>query len=688
MFTALTMRPSVFRPPAIAGCYPRGSGVAASDTTFLALSSASGAANLPSTLTINGITVSPAARYEGASLTGTDGSLPGIAGPTLALASTGASYTSAFAPFTGTDASIAFGGGKYLAVTDTALDLGTDDFVIVMETTSSPTNTYSGKTASAALPSTGQPGWNVQVSSTLINLTIADASAQVQIAMSATTGARHLLVFCVDRSEASTNGGRGYINGALAGSANLSTAAGSLDNAAAFCLSKGGASGISFFAVYKRANWFAGGAQNATDMAAIAKEVAARFEGTYAATGLGSCVPLIKTRSSLAYIDRVVDDGTGERRLFMVSPNWTRLCRRKEIAGGEFFAGALLEAQSTNICLQSETFDNATWTKTDVTVTANALAAPDGNTTADAIVPSVAAGTHFALQAITLTAASHQFSVFAKMGAQRYLGLFLSVLSNGIMFDLQAGTVGTKFDSAANVVGKIENYGNGWYRCTAQFTGTAVSWNHQLFLSNADWANNATATNNFTGDGVTVGCYLFGAQVEVSPQDTNPSSYIATTTASVTRTQDTLQYDTSNGNYAVGPGQLSVDVMYPFSKAPAAGHELANASAGFSSIVDAVSLRTNTLTGTALAFENIGGAAEFSITGTSSNVDGEKHTLTNSWATNAGKLLVDGVQQGATDTSVTVLPAAPAALTLGMRTNSGLANALIGNVRLRNVAAS
>ncbi len=50
----------------------------------------------------------------------------------------------------------------------------------------------------------------------------------------------------------------------------------------------------------------------------------------------------------------------------------------------------LIEKVRTNLVLQSQTFDNASWNKTtdgQVTITANAAAAPDGTTTAEKMIP-------------------------------------------------------------------------------------------------------------------------------------------------------------------------------------------------------------------------------------------------------------------------------------------------------------
>ena len=55
--------------------------------------------------------------------------------------------------------------------------------------------------------------------------------------------------------------------------------------------------------------------------------------------------------------------------------------------------GLLIEEQRVNLLTYSDDFSNAAWTKTNATVTANAVAAPDGTTTADTLTASGANGT-------------------------------------------------------------------------------------------------------------------------------------------------------------------------------------------------------------------------------------------------------------------------------------------------------
>ena len=77
-------------------------------------------------------------------------------------------------------------------------------------------------------------------------------------------------------------------------------------------------------------------------------------------------------------------------------------------------AGLLVEAAGTNLLLQSQTFDNASWTATNATVTANSAVAPDGTLTADTVTATAAFGRIH--QFVTYTAVPHTLSVFVRKG--------------------------------------------------------------------------------------------------------------------------------------------------------------------------------------------------------------------------------------------------------------------------------
>jgi hypothetical protein len=87
----------------------------------------------------------------------------------------------------------------------------------------------------------------------------------------------------------------------------------------------------------------------------------------------------------------------------------------------------LVELVPYNLLEQSETFDNAIWTKTTTTVVANAETAPNGTITADTM--TVPDSTTNLYQAVSYGSGEYTFSVYVKIisqttaGTMRFQGL-------------------------------------------------------------------------------------------------------------------------------------------------------------------------------------------------------------------------------------------------------------------------
>lgn len=216
--------------------------------------------------------------------------------------------------------------------------------------------------------------------------------------------------------------------------------------------------------------------------------------------------------------------------------------------------GLLVEPQRTNLLLRSEEFDNASWTATSCTVTANSATAPDGTSTADTLAATGTGGS--VAQAITITAGRGMaFSVYAKANASSWLWLRLGDGSNAVecWYNLAAGTVGSNTAGAGTLLYSqkaIEAMGNGWYRCSIEATSATVT---SITATLGPAAADSTAPAN--GNSL----FAWGAQFEAETTLTNPTSYIATAGSTVTRSADNLLLPVAASQVPLDRGTMVVE---------------------------------------------------------------------------------------------------------------------------------
>jgi hypothetical protein len=197
----------------------------------------------------------------------------------------------------------------------------------------------------------------------------------------------------------------------------------------------------------------------------------------------------------------------------------------------------LLEPQRTNLVLASEQFDSGSWNKLASTITPNTAISPSGLVNADTLIGDGLFAQHQLLGiAAVVSGSTYTFTIYAKKNTNNFIQLFTTNAAGGMFanFDLNNGVVGTLgTTTGSNPTSSITNVGNGWYRCSMTFTpnSSVSSATNSLTLTTSANASRVEANSLSTS------VFLWGAQLEAGAYAT---SYIPTTSATVTRNQDVI----------------------------------------------------------------------------------------------------------------------------------------------------
>jgi hypothetical protein len=201
-----------------------------------------------------------------------------------------------------------------------------------------------------------------------------------------------------------------------------------------------------------------------------------------------------------------------------------------------------------NLLLQSQTFENAYWSKNLITLSADTTTAPDGTLTADSILETATSGNHYLglSSGLTLTNQSYTLSCYLKANQRSwgFVSLYDGTTSLAAWFDLQNGVVGTVQSGATAT---IQNAGNGWFRCSITRVMSTALTNNFIGIG-PSLSDNTPVYLGVSGSGV----YIWGAQLSLGSELLR---YQPTTTA-IAPKRDAVQTTASQQPQIVNSGSV------------------------------------------------------------------------------------------------------------------------------------
>lgn len=215
------------------------------------------------------------------------------------------------------------------------------------------------------------------------------------------------------------------------------------------------------------------------------------------------------------------------------------------------------DSNGENLLLQSQTFENASWTKNQSTIAANVTTAPDGTLTGESFVPTTVSAPHFVIQPISKVASSliYTVSAYVKPFGYNFVTLGCTGADNSNQATVSIDLVTLSKTNFTGGVGfsAINSYvtaeANGWYRVSLTLSSdSSISIQPVVRVDNT--FNNAVYAGNGTS-----GIYIWGAQLS---QSSWLQGYQATTTAQVFR-RDASQSTAANQPQIVNGGNIVLE---------------------------------------------------------------------------------------------------------------------------------
>jgi len=306
--------------------------------------------------------------------------------------------------------------------------------------------------------------------------------------------------------------------------------------------------------------------------------------------------------------------------------------------------GLLVEESRTNLMSYSEEFDNANWYTPNDSISANSVAAPDGQITADKLVEGTGTGIHPCSQQINVSSVTHTYSIFAKAAERTALSFYTADGGErGVRVNLLNGTPINYIGGVTLNDVIIVSFPNGWYRISFKWTnvGTVA----RIGIRPLDNAN----ADSYTGDGSS-GLYFWGAQIEGG---SFPTSYIPTEGSTVTRAAEVTTMTGTNFSswYNQTEGSFILDERNSYSSGNSVRFEVVQDS---SPNTNAVGVAVNYGNGTRLVSRDSGSAGSMDRTLFNVWTEGGSHKYAYGLAEN--NLSVVSGTNVATNTSCTFPP--------------------------------
>ena len=261
--------------------------------------------------------------------------------------------------------------------------------------------------------------------------------------------------------------------------------------------------------------------------------------------------------------------------------------------------GLLVEEQRTNLVTYSEQFNS--WSSSS-SITANTNIAPDGTLTADTHINPV--NSFYPYESVVIPAGICSFSIFINNASTAEWCRWRVNTATGsasLWFNFSTKTFGTFFPGFSG--GAIVDVGGGWYRVSVQYTPAAGD----------EGARNWAVPCPVTGDNISVvsadkSLIIWGAQVEAGAF---PTSYIATTSAQVTRIADAASMTGTNFSswFNNAEGTVYAEAAVTSIVGPSGFWAVGDASLGFSTRNSIYSL-SSTGTGLWAVSQAVNGVAQ------------------------------------------------------------------------------